>query len=284
MSDVEHPKSSADMIRDARKELDLPADEVDQEPTSAIRDTSEGATEPLSVLDEDALAIGRDESFIPARTPFERHDNPIPPPRPRRPITRPDESIARPGDEVLRRAEQRPSPPVERPSVPVPVPAQSEPQEPGLLSKLWRKRAWLIGIGLLGFWVVSFFDSTTAVNDVGVGDCIEDPGVGVVFEVESISCNGPHDYEVFASVRVGKSADPYPGDNILADSTDLLCYGAFTSYVGVSYDNSVYYFNTLVPTRDSWGEGDRDATCMLFEVDGAGNPSSAMSSARGSNR
>ncbi len=111
------------------------------------------------------------------------------------------------------------------------------------------------------------------VFDLEVGDCFNerirsDDGV----EVETIvklPCSDPHDNEVFDERAFPQEAGtPYPGNSELTAYADGECLDAFEAFVGISYVLSVLEIGTVVPTLDSWVEGDRDLTCVLFDPDG----------------
>lgn len=131
----------------------------------------------------------------------------------------------------------------------------------------------LIGVIALGGFVWRAIDNTVAVDALGIGDCIEDPGDGIITDVESIDCSKPHDYEVFALVtaRGGRDA-PYPGEDELFFEIGDLCVGRWQSFIGLPYADSVYYLNAIFPTQESWDdENDRSATCLAYAVDSADN-------------
>ena len=55
----------------------------------------------------------------------------------------------------------------------------------------------------------------TDVNDVGIGDCFDDPETELVSSLELIECAEPHDNEVFAEVFMSDAS--FPGDNGVAE-------------------------------------------------------------------
>ena len=60
------------------------------------------------------------------------------------------------------------------------------------------------------------------------------------------------------------------------------CYEAFEGYMGVSYEESWYGFDGLLPTEQSWATGDREVVCFVEPYDA--NTSVSEGSARGQGR
>ncbi|MGY6023073.1 DUF4190 domain-containing protein [Streptomyces spinosirectus] len=102
------------------------------------------------------------------------------------------------------------------------------------------------------------------------GDCFDAPGgslEGTAYDVDKVLCEKQHDGEVFAVFRMtGGSA--YPGDGKVTDIADARCYGLRYGYAmdawAVPDYVDVYY---MTPTRDSWGFGDREVTCLFGNTD-----------------
>lgn len=94
-----------------------------------------------------------------------------------------------------------------------------------------------------------------------------------VGSVEPIDCQQEHSGEVFLSLVLTQPADvPYPGMDPLEADSRRVCEGqAFESYVGRPYvgeDLSRFFTYALLPTESSWAEGDRDVSCVLYDVAG----------------
>ena len=123
------------------------------------------------------------------------------------------------------------------------------------------------------------------VFELAVGDCFDeaaDSEGGEISDVPLVECDEPHDYEVFAATDY--DGDDYPGQLAMEEYADEVCYGAFESYVGTAYEQSALYYSHFTPSTGSWATGDREVTCMLFEVDDAFEPVKLESSMRGSSR
>jgi hypothetical protein len=111
--------------------------------------------------------------------------------------------------------------------------------------------------------------------DLEVGDCFSVGENGEVSEVSVVDCDDEHAYEVFALVdHEGAADDAYPGDEELEEFADNECTGdEFESYVGISYEESIYYATWLTPTERSWDElGDREVVCVLYEPEDPSDP------------
>lgn len=133
----------------------------------------------------------------------------------------------------------------------------------------------LVGAGLSG---VAFGDDTvrdeagqvTEGGDVGafrirLGDCMVDPGEGVIESVKAVPCSDPHDLEIYHAFNLVGSS--YPADMDM--QADNGCYNAFEPFVGKSYESSVYDYMIITPTPESWDEvDDREVLCALTSYDG----------------
>ncbi|MDU0348981.1 septum formation family protein, partial [Actinomyces sp. MRS3W] len=102
-----------------------------------------------------------------------------------------------------------------------------------------------------------------------------------VTNVSRVDCASPHLYEVYAEGAI--SADTFPDDELMEQYVSDICYGAFETYVGMSYDDAYaqgsYAASSLRPTEATWAQGDRTVSCLLTSVDG----SQLTGSARGAN-
>lgn len=109
-----------------------------------------------------------------------------------------------------------------------------------------------------------------SVFDVKPGDCfddvIEDGELAEeIVAVPMVDCEDPHDNEAYAAFDV--PGDAYPGTAGLDDEAVAKCLPLFEDYVGSTYETSRLDIMFLYPLEDGWGEGDREITCVLFDVD-----------------
>ncbi|WP_235882105.1 DUF4190 domain-containing protein, partial [Streptomyces apricus] len=136
----------------------------------------------------------------------------------------------------------------------------------------------LLGGGAFGFWEEAGERAREAGGNgatfsVDTGECFDTRGgslEGTAYDVDTVSCEGEHEAEVFATFEMADGA--YPGDGAVVDAADDKCYTLQYSYAMDSWaipdDVDVYYFT---PTRDSWGLGDREISCLFGNVDEKGS-------------
>ncbi len=94
---------------------------------------------------------------------------------------------------------------------------------------------------------------------------------------ELVDCGQPHEGEVFVAQRLADEA--YPGDLVLTNTTDDLCFGqTFEDFVGRDYASSTIRSISSVPTAETWALGDRTVNCIL--VDGGVRSESLRGSGR----
>ncbi|HEY7451922.1 MAG TPA: septum formation family protein [Candidatus Limnocylindria bacterium] len=103
-----------------------------------------------------------------------------------------------------------------------------------------------------------------SVFELEVGLCFDDPAESAqVFEVMSLDCGVAHDNEVY--YLFDHDGSTFPGDAAMAASADDGCEGAFEAYVGIPYLESALYYTYLIPTQESWDDGDREIVCVIYE-------------------
>ncbi|MFJ7075001.1 DUF4190 domain-containing protein [Streptomyces sp. NPDC098781] len=97
------------------------------------------------------------------------------------------------------------------------------------------------------------------------GECFDSPTgnlEGDAYDVDVVSCSGPHDGEVFAAVTLPDG--DFPGDDEVSRTADDKCFALQDGYAmdtwAVPDDVAVYYF---IPSRQSWRFGDREITCLF---------------------
>ena len=107
---------------------------------------------------------------------------------------------------------------------------------------------------------------TSSVLDLYVGQCIQDPGEGTVFDVENAVCTNEHWGEVFHVTTITSSQMPSEDD--MNDMASDACIDAFEAYVGRPYDESDLDITWYFPSRESWEDGDRSLQCIAISGDG----------------
>lgn len=107
---------------------------------------------------------------------------------------------------------------------------------------------------------------TSSVLDLYVGQCIQDPGEGTVYDVENAVCTTEHWGEVYHVMTITSSQMPSEDD--MDDMASDACVDAFEAYVGRPYDESDLDITWYFPTRESWEDGDRSLKCIAISGDG----------------
>ena len=96
----------------------------------------------------------------------------------------------------------------------------------------------------------------------------------VVNTVPRVSCDEPHDSEVFF---VGDLPDgDYPGDDESSAAADALCYQPFIDFVGLPYEASAYDYTWYSPTQQSWESGSRAVRCVAITDSGEKLPGGTL--------
>lgn len=150
---------------------------------------------------------------------------------------------------------------------------RSEPPAWRRWIRYWWVPALLIALGIGWFTSARRDDDgslsaagTVAVDDLRVGDCFNTSDAAEISEVDGIPCDQPHDYEVFALTTHDAAA--FPSEAELDAVFETSCAAAFAEYVGVPYADSELYASMITPSEGSWGDGDRDITCFLHDLEG----------------
>ena len=110
-------------------------------------------------------------------------------------------------------------------------------------------------------------DDASSVFDLGVGDCFDDQDLGseVINEVPIVECSEPHDNEVYFEYSMTEAS--YPGREGALNAADERCFDQFAGYVGIDYFESELEIFSIVPTQESWDDGDRTVLCALYALD-----------------
>lgn len=108
--------------------------------------------------------------------------------------------------------------------------------------------------------------SSSSVLDLKVGDCIQLPNTKTAVTIDRTSCSEEHRGEVSAVVETSPNGadDAFPGDSELNSQAEEACVSSFTDYVGSDYVTSSLDVSWLVPTEQSWKDGDRHIACVVY--------------------
>ena len=121
----------------------------------------------------------------------------------------------------------------------------------------------LAGGAIVALLLAGLLDQSTAATSLRAGDCLLDPGVEQVVDVARVDCAAPHEFEVIGNVTLSGAA--YPGDAEVVADARAACEPVFASYVGDPYEDSPWFINVLTPTAETWADGERSATCLVFQ-------------------
>ncbi len=149
---------------------------------------------------------------------------------------------------------------------------------PGATGLGLAKAATVIAVLSLVLWAsFGVFTLARAIGPSGVdyatltiGDCIETPSGDSVRRVDTVSCDEPHDAEVFAvATHPAQSDEAFPGVPALLEFAADACLGqAFVDYVGVPRIRSQLTDYEFVPGQDAWSQGRRGIVCVVDTSDG----------------
>jgi hypothetical protein len=101
-------------------------------------------------------------------------------------------------------------------------------------------------------------------KDLRAGDCfdLKNPEAEEVDEVTALPCTDEHEYEMFF---VGNMADgAFPAEDAVTTFLTANCLPAFTTFVGLAYEESELDIFWLSPTAESWQQGDHSIQCAVY--------------------
>ena len=101
-----------------------------------------------------------------------------------------------------------------------------------------------------------------------VGDCFNG-GAGAnteeyieVTDVEVVSCDDPHENEVYAVFELPDSS--WKGDDYVFEQAEIGCVWArFEAFMGIEYDLSTWYADIIIPSEEAWKENERKVSCSV---------------------
>lgn len=103
----------------------------------------------------------------------------------------------------------------------------------------------------------------TSAFEVKVGDCMNEQNASEVTDVPVVDCAEPHDEEIYFLYDV---ADDIQVSAIEAEAWTK-CEDEFEPFVGIAYDESALDYYILIPTEESFADGDRTVNCIVYEPD-----------------
>lgn len=101
---------------------------------------------------------------------------------------------------------------------------------------------------------------------IAVGDCFTEVTETEINQLPVVPCGESHDYEVFHLFDMPDG--DWPGAEAVDAAAEEGCLAAFEPFVGVSYEESVFIADSIDPSEQSWGDGDREIICILSDPSG----------------
>ena len=117
------------------------------------------------------------------------------------------------------------------------------------------------------------------VDDLRAGDCFNSSDEEEISDVDGVPCTQAHEWEVFALAN-WEGDGAFPPDSQLEAIFFEICEPSFAAYVGVPWETSAIYGSMISPSEDSWGAGDREFICVLYDPE----DTQLTESLRGTNR
>lgn len=140
----------------------------------------------------------------------------------------------------------------------------------------------IVGLVVIAIVVAGLVDGSRSAASLQPGECVLAPEGDQVLDVDIVDCAEPHQLEVIGSVVLG--GESYPGDQEAFRRALEECEPIFADYVDVEYELSMWVLNVFTPTREGWEEGERSATCLVFQFDETLDYADVTDSARSSGR
>lgn len=115
---------------------------------------------------------------------------------------------------------------------------------------------------------------------IKVGDCLNTADMAADEEISSVPvvpCSEPHDDEVYHAYYLADG--DFPGEDAILADADSVCVAEFANFIGLPYEESALVYWPMYPTEGSWGDGDREVLCVVYE-DGAKVTGSLAGAAR----
>ena len=141
---------------------------------------------------------------------------------------------------------------------------------------------------VIGVVVLAACEGEGSVSSLKVGDCYNGPSNKEYrkitdIEIELVSCDEPHDDEVYAVFELTDSS--WKGDDYVWEKARIGCRARFEAFVHIEPEISRYDVNIIYPLEEGWKErGNRQVRCSVIEVDIYGRDTKVTGSAKGSSR
>lgn len=105
------------------------------------------------------------------------------------------------------------------------------------------------------------------VLDLEAGQCFDGLTEGRSAAVTEADCESAHQGEVYATVALDDG--PFPGRSALIEAGQAACEAEYAAYTGEPLEiTTAAAFSELLPTRETWAEGDRLVVCVALGPEG----------------
>ncbi|MFK0400924.1 hypothetical protein ACIQTT_01200 [Microbacterium sp. NPDC090225] len=117
--------------------------------------------------------------------------------------------------------------------------------------------------------------SNIDIFNLKLGDCKMESPSGLIQDADVVPCDEPHDEEVYYEITMAdgefSEAD--------VDAASQECIGdAYTSFVGIAYEESALEVYPITPTQETWDQlDDRIVQCVI--IDPAGQTTGSLKGA-----
>ena len=108
--------------------------------------------------------------------------------------------------------------------------------------------------------------SSIGIFNLKLGDCKMSDSGTTVSDTDVVPCDKPHDEEVFYEFKL----EGAEYDSAAIDKEVEKCAGdAFTTFIGIAFDDSTLDVAYMTPTKDTWDEmNDRLVQCIVSDPAG----------------
>ena len=113
--------------------------------------------------------------------------------------------------------------------------------------------------------------------DLETGQCLDEPESDEVVNVEVVECADPHDLEIY---QVSDLADQDFDEAAIDSQSFDVCLENFDGFIGTPYLDSEFEIYYLIPSEESWAEGDREVVCAVYDLTNDKTSGSAKDSGR----
>ena len=102
-------------------------------------------------------------------------------------------------------------------------------------------------------------------GEVAEGACLALPDLeGELSSLFEVSCVEDHNGQVAAVFDLSLEGD-FPGQDAIVLEAQTGCVARFEDFIGLSYDDSIYFLQSFTPTEESWTDlGDRSVLCLIL--------------------